>query len=81
MDTNDFQKAKEEVMDLARRSVLFGLLLPQKLIIFEEMVTGVKQSPNSEEFLSFFIELFKEEREKMAPTLDLIRDVIADATK
>lgn len=80
MDTSDFLKTKGKLKELARKSVLFGLL-PESLGEFEKLVDDFKQGPGSEKFVNYFINLFEEEKQELAPVIDILKSALLDASK
>lgn len=71
MDNFDF--LKEKLKEIARKTVLFGLLPEESLKEFEKAIDSLIQCSGSEKCVQLFIDLFEEERRELAPVIDLIK--------
>ncbi len=75
MNASDFLKEKERLKELARKTVLFGLLPEESLKEFEKAVDSLILCPGSERFIQCYMDLFEEEKRELAPVIDLLRKV------
>ena len=76
----DFLKRKSELIMLARNSILF-CALPDDLRDFEVAIDNYEQGPGSEKLISYFIDLFKEEKERVDEVVSMIREARANMEK
>ena len=72
----NFLKRKSELIMLARNSVLF-CALPDDLRDFEVEVEKLKQNPGSEKLISYFVDLFTEEKRRVDAMVSIIREARA----
>lgn len=81
MDISEFLKEKEALKELARSTVLFGLLPEESLKEFEKLVDSLIYDPGSEKFIKVFTDLFEEEKRELAPVIEILKKVRLDMEK